>query len=147
MQFTTAILTTLALVGTSVNAAPADAKAAVAPAADLQTVALFAHNYRRRGLGAGIRDLVWEEMLAKSAEVHVKKCLGNTPSNVKGLGENIAHSKNPNAGGMIAYQWSKEANYGDYMDTVWAATEKVGCATNKCGGETWLVCQYWPMRT
>jgi hypothetical protein len=131
---------------------------------------LAAHNEIRSALG--IAPLVWDAELAASAQAWADQCvdlaapIGIVDENADRsdgfpwyVGENVYGSAGAATGMAAVALWAAEAQSydyesntcsavcGHYTQTVWAATERVGCGLSSCPelafGNT-VICDYGP---
>ncbi len=116
---------------------------------------LKAHNAVRKK--HRVKDLVWSEKLAKSAEKFAKTC--PTGHSKLPYGENMAMATYVQQPQNVVQRWySEESKYnykvpkysretGHFTQLVWKDTTEVGCAqVSNCGGK-WsdiVVCEYDP---
>ncbi|XP_062609361.1 GLIPR1-like protein 1 [Saccostrea cucullata] len=123
---------------------------------------LGAHNAKRRlPYAANMRAMVWNRELATMARNWASKCIkGHNPnrrsSRFSSVGENIFWSSNSRTPGAAVNAWYSERQYynyasnscsrtcGHYTQVVWANSEYLGCARQRCSNFYIYVCNYGP---
>ncbi|KAM7539557.1 hypothetical protein Aperf_G00000031414 [Anoplocephala perfoliata] len=143
------------------------------PADELKQVLELHNKYRRevaQGRVAGqppsdkIRDLKWNDELAKIAQAHSDKCGFNHDSyddratqTFKYVGQNLAVASSVIEGVDMWFGEHKDYDYnanscrgvcGHYTQMVWADTTDLGCGVTKCNYQghmmDYLICNYGP---
>jgi hypothetical protein len=130
-----------------------------APTAAMEEVRRL-HNCARRTAqprpSPGLRDLQWSAPVANSAQSWANQCNFSHPGG-HGYGENLAWGTTGfyDAADLTRLWIDEYVDYnyaanscsgvcGHYTQVVWRATQRMGCGTQTCGSNLYLVCRYDP---